>query len=330
MSHLTFQMFLQPSWYSLPGTSSAGVGHRDDLAAELRDLLRAVLRDVAGAGDDDDLAVVVGVGQVLERFLGEVAQTVAGGLGTSQGAAEGQALAGDDAALEAVDDALVLAVHVSDLASADADVARGSIGELADVTVQLGHKALAEAHDFLLGLALRVKVGAALAAAHGERGEGVLKDLLEAQELHDREVDGGMETQTAFVGADRGIVLHTVAAVDVGNAVVVHPGDTELYHALRLDKAFQQARFFPFGMFVDDELQGLEDFTHGLKEFGLVTVALLDLGIDALEIFVCKHGLTSLLFDHSRWPIMAGFIIVQTREINKNSCILNKVFLTIK
>ena len=35
-----------------------GVGHGNDLAAELGDLLSAVLRDVAGAGDDDRLALV--------------------------------------------------------------------------------------------------------------------------------------------------------------------------------------------------------------------------------------------------------------------------------
>ena len=135
-----------------------------------------------------------------------------------------------------------------------------------------------------------------------------------------------MKTQTAFVGADRGIVLHTVAAVDVGDAVVIHPGDTELYHALGLDKAFQKTGFFPFGVLVDDELQGLEDLANGLQKFGLVAVALLDLGVYALQVFIGKHGLTSLLFDRSRWPILAGYIIIQAREINKNSCILNKVF----
>ena len=53
------------------------------------------------------------------------------------------------------------------------------------MTVQFGHKGLAEAHDFGIRLALRVEVGAALAATDGQAGEGVFEDLLEAQELDD-------------------------------------------------------------------------------------------------------------------------------------------------
>jgi hypothetical protein len=55
----------------------------------------------------------------------------------------------------------------------------------ADVLAELGHEALAEAHDLGVGLALGVEVRAALAAADGQRGEGVLEDLLEAEELDD-------------------------------------------------------------------------------------------------------------------------------------------------
>ena len=63
-------------------------------------------------------------------------------------------------------------------------------------------KALAEAHNLSVGLALRVEVGAALAAAHGQRGKAVLEDLLEAQELDDAQVDGRMQAQAALVGSD--------------------------------------------------------------------------------------------------------------------------------
>ena len=51
--------------------------------------------------------------------------------------------------------------------------------------VQLRHEALAEAHDFIVALALGVEVGAALAAADGQAGEGVFENLLKAQELED-------------------------------------------------------------------------------------------------------------------------------------------------
>ena len=176
--------------------------------------------------------------------------------------------------LEAVNDLLVLAEHVSNFACADADVACGSVGELADVTVQLGHEALAETHNFCIGLALRVKVGAALAAAHGQSCQGVLEDLLEAEELYNGEVDRGMEAQAALVRSDSGVELDAVAAVDLDLAVVVNPGNAEGDDALGLYKALDEACLLPLGVLVNDELEALKYFTNCLKEFGLVGIAL--------------------------------------------------------
>ena len=232
---------------------------------------------------------------MLEHFVGEVADAVTGGLRAGERAAVGQALTGEDAALKAVDDLLVLAVHIADLARADADVARRSVGELADVTVELGDEALAEAHDLAVGLAVGVKVGAALAAAHGEGGQGVFQDLLEAEELDDGQVDRGVEAQTALVGADRGVELHTVAAVDLNLAVVVHPGNAEHDDALGLDEALHETGFFPLGVLVNDVLEALEDFINGLQEFGLIGVVLLKVGEDAVQICIVDHFLTSFL-----------------------------------
>ena len=125
-----------------------------------------------------------------QNLVGQVHHAVAGGLGTGQGAAVAQALAGEHAAVLA-GEALVLAVQVADLPAAHADIAGGDVGELADVAVQLRHKALAEPHDLIVALALGVEVAAALAAADGQAGEGVLKNLLKAQETHDALVHGG-------------------------------------------------------------------------------------------------------------------------------------------
>ncbi len=157
------------------------------------------------------------------------------------------------------------------------------------MTVQLGHEALAEAHDLSIGLALGVKVGAALAAAHGEGGQAVLQDLLEAEELDDGKIDGGVEAQAALVGADGGVELNAVAAVYLSNAVVVDPGNAEHDNALRLDKALDEACLFPFGVLVDDELQALKHFTDRLKELGLVGIALFNGIIHTFEVFVCNH-----------------------------------------
>ena len=230
---------------------------------------------------------------MLERFCGEVAQTEACRLSAGEGAAERDALAGDGRALKAVNDALVLPEHIADLACADTDVAGGNVGELTDVTVKLRHEALAEAHDLAVGLALGVKVGAALATAHRERGEGVLEDLLKAEELHDGEVDGRMEAQTALVGTDRGIVLDTEAAVDLGHAVVVDPGDAELDNALRLDKALKQPVLFPLGVLVHDQLQRFKNLSDRLKEFRLMCIAALNVRIHLFQILIVQHLLTS-------------------------------------
>ena len=98
-----------------------------------------------------------------------------------------------------------------------------------------------------------------------------------------------MEAQAALVGADGAVVLHAVAAVDVHNALVVHPGDAELDHALRLDEALEQGGLLPLGVLVHDQLQGLKDLAHGLQELRLVSVALFHFGIDLFQIFIGKH-----------------------------------------
>jgi len=79
-------------------------------------------------------------------------------------------------------------------------------------------------HDLGVRLAVGVKVSAALAAAHGQAGQAVLEALLKAQELQDRQVDRGVETQAAFVGTDGRVELDAVAAVDLDLASVIDPG----------------------------------------------------------------------------------------------------------
>ena len=272
---------------------AVGVGHGDDLAAQLGGLLVGVGGHIAGAGDDHALTLEALAG-VSQHFLGKVAQAVAGGLGTGERTAEGDALAGQDAGVLILQ-ALVLAKQVADLTAANANITGGHVGVGADVAVQLGHKALAEAHDLGVRLAVGVKVSAALAAAHGQGGQGVLQDLLEAKELDDGQVDRGMEAQTALVGADRGVELHTVAAVDLDLAVVVHPGNAEDDDALGLNEALHEAGFFPLGVLVDDVLEALKDFVNGLQELGLVGVVLLKVGENAVQICIVDHFLTSFL-----------------------------------
>lgn len=155
---------------------------------------------------------------------------------------------------------------------------------------QLGHEALAEAHDFHVGLALRVEVGAALAAADRQTCQGVLEDLLKAEELDDALVDGRMETQTALVRTDRAVELDAEAAVDLNLALVIHPRHAELDDALRLDDLLEHAGGDVLRMLLNNRLKGLEDFHHCLMELRLTRVALLDGFKKACKILVLKHG----------------------------------------
>src|SRR5690606_29337909 len=134
-----------------------GVGQRHHGAAQVHDLARGVLGDVAGAGNGHALAVDAALVAVLEHFLGEVHATEAGGFRTDQAAAVADALAGEHGG-RLVGQALVLTVQVAHLASTHANIAGRDVGIGADMAEQLGHEGLAEAHDFGVALALGIEV----------------------------------------------------------------------------------------------------------------------------------------------------------------------------
>ena len=134
-----------------------------------------------------------------------------------------------------------LAIHakeVTNFAATHADVACGNVFVRTDVTIQFGHESLAETHDFSIAAPAGCKVATTLTAAHRQRGKCVFERLLEAQELQDREVYRGMETQSAFVWANSAVELHAITDVNVYLALIVGPRNTEgddafgLYHPL--------------------------------------------------------------------------------------------------
>ncbi len=177
-------------------------------------------------------------GQHLGR---EVDRAVAGGLRPDEGSAPVETLAGEDAG-ELVSQLLVHAEEESDFTAAHADVAGGDVGVGPDVPEELGHEALAEAHDFVVALPLRVEVGAALAAAHGEGGEGVLEHLLEGQELEDAQVHRRVEAEPALVGPDGAVHLDPEAPIHLHLALIVHPRHPEEDHPLGLDDPLEDLR----------------------------------------------------------------------------------------
>ena len=164
------------------------------------------------------------------------------------------------------------------------------------MALQLGHEGLAEAHDLAVAATLGVEVAATLAAAHGQRGEAVLEDLLETEELQDGEVHTRVQAQTTLVGADGAVELHAKRTIDLDLASIVNPRHTEGDDALGLDDALEKACLLVFGMSLDDGLEGLQDLGHGLDELRLVGVLCLDLLDDALYV---THGFL-LVYDGTR------------------------------
>ena len=222
--------------------------------------------DVAGAGDHNALAVE-GLAAGLEHLLGEDDGAVAGGLGPHQRAAPGHALAGEDAGFVAVGDPLVLPEEVADFAAADADVPGRDVRVLADVAVELGHEGLAEAHDLGVRASAGVEVGAALAAADGHAGQGILEDLFEPEELHNAKVHRGVEPQASLEGSQRRVELHPEAAVDLKVAGVVDPGDPEDDLPFGLAEPFEDGAFEELGVAVMDRAEAFEDLGDRLVEF---------------------------------------------------------------
>ena len=237
-----------------------------------RRLLDRVGGDVARARDDHPAA---GQGQVAgaEHLLGEVDQPVAGRLRAHLGAAEGEPLARQDTGLVAVGDPLVLAEEVADLPAAHPDVTGGDVGVLPEVPVELGHHRLAETHDLRVAATLRVEVRPALAATDREAGQRVLEDLLEAEELHDPEVDRGVEAQAALEGAERGVELHAERPVHLDLAGVVGPRDPEDQLALGLADALDDRGVDVLRVLAHDRAERLQHLQHRLVELLLTGVA---------------------------------------------------------
>ena len=268
---------------------TVGVGHRNYLAAQSLSLLAGVDRNVSGTGDDHDLVLEAVVPHALEHLVGEVAQSVAGGLSPCQRSAVRKALAGKNAGV-LVSQSLVLTEQVADLSGTYAYVACRNVGVGTDVPEEFSHEALAEAHDLSVGLALGIEVGAALAAADGQTGEAVLEDLLESQELDDGDVYGRVKPESSLIGTDGRIELDAVSAVHLDLTLIVYPGNAEDDLALRLYQALEYSGCLVLGVGLDDGLQGFQDLVDCLQEFRLARIALFDLRVDSLRVIVFKHG----------------------------------------
>lgn len=72
---------------------------------------------------------------------------------------------------------------------------------------ELCHERVAEFADLIIALALWIEIGATLAATYVQSRERILECLFEAEEFEDREVDGGMQAESALVWAQSRVEL---------------------------------------------------------------------------------------------------------------------------
>lgn len=93
---------------------------------------------------------------------------------------------------------------------------------------QFGHQCTAETHDFAFAFTFRIEIASAFTTAHWQRGECVLKGLLETREFQDRQVHGRVKTHTAFVRANGRAKLYAPRAVDLYLIAIVQPNYAEL------------------------------------------------------------------------------------------------------
>ena len=187
---------------------------------------------------------------------------------------------------------LILTEEETNLAATYADVTSGNVLIGTDVTIQLIHEGLAEAHNLSLALTTGREVRTALTAAHRQCGQRVLEGLLESKELQNTKVYRFVITQTAFVRANSVVVLDAVAHVSLDITLVIHPSDTEFNHTIGNAKTLDEVSLLEFGVLVVLLLNGGENLRNSLDVLRLI-------GESLFEIFnnlCCVHNLFTLVW----------------------------------
>lgn len=116
-----------------------------------------------------------------------------------------------------------------------------------------------------------------MAPARWAARQAVFQNLFEAQEFDDRKIDGGVEAKSALIRPDGAVELNAVAAVDMYLSLVVHPGNAEHNDSFRFHEAFEERRFFVFGMALENGFQRKQDFGCSLMKFLFAGVAFFQL-----------------------------------------------------
>ncbi|MPM93953.1 hypothetical protein SDC9_141095 [bioreactor metagenome] len=106
-----------------------------------------------------------------------------------------------------------------------------------------------------------------------------------------------MEAKTAFVRPDCAVELHTITAIGLHAACVVHPRHPKRNRPFRLRHTFQQPEFFILRMLVHHRFQRRIYFFHRLQKFRFPCVFLLDIFQYPLNIGVhaCPPDVLNLI-----------------------------------
>ena len=109
---------------------------------------------------------------------------------------------------ELVAQPLVLAEEITDLPGTHADIAGGHVGVRPDILEELGHEALAEAHDLRVGLALGSKSLPPLPPPMGRPVRLFLKICSKPRNLMMPSYTEGWNRKPPLQGADGAVELH--------------------------------------------------------------------------------------------------------------------------
>ena len=97
------------------------------------------------------------------------------------------------------------------------------------------------------------------------------------------------EAQAALVWANGRVELHTVAAVHLHPARVIHPSHAELQKSLGLAHALYNAPLLQLRVLFSIGLKAFQYLAHCLQKFRLAGVARLHGGVYTGQIFVFQH-----------------------------------------
>ncbi|MPM62138.1 hypothetical protein SDC9_109004 [bioreactor metagenome] len=243
---------------------AVGIRQRNYFGAQRHRFGRAVLCDIARTGNHHPQTFKRHLARG-QHFTGEIDVAIAGGLRPDATAAPVQT-APRNRAVGRIGDLFVLAEKITDFTRTDPDIAGRHVGIGTDMAVKLTHHILTKAHDLVFTLPLGVEIGAALAAAHRQRSQRILENLLESEKFQDTRINRRMKPQTAFVWTDRTVELNPATDIDLNFALVIHPWNLKDDGALRNHQSFQNAIFLILWLPVQQFAQRPVYFRHALDK----------------------------------------------------------------